>query len=79
MNTRNGRMWLVQFGNDGHRIIDDLNFKDLVTLDKEVNDRFTLYSTQNIYTFLLLDQFDGKIWQVQWGFDAKERIIVPIE
>jgi hypothetical protein len=40
---------------------------------------FTLYPTQNIYTFILLDQLEGKIWQVQWSTDIKTRAIIPIE
>jgi hypothetical protein len=42
-----------------------LNIIPLVSKEKEVNDRFTLYSTQNIYTFILLNQIKDKTWQVQ--------------
>jgi hypothetical protein len=35
--------------------------------------RFTLQETQNIFTFLLLDQDDGRVWQVQWSNDADKR------
>jgi hypothetical protein len=38
--------------------------------------RFTLYPTPNIYTFILLDQDTGSIWQVQWGETA---LSIPIE
>ena len=40
--------------------------------------RFELYSTQNIYNFILLDRIDGKVWQVQWPFDEENRAVVPI-
>ncbi len=80
LNTRNGRMKQVQFGmEDDRRLIANLNSESLVTSDKEVNDRFTLYPTQNIYTFILLDQFDGRAWQVQWSIDPENRGITPIE
>ena len=80
LNTRNGRMKHVQFGmEDDRRLIANLNSESLVTSDKEVNDRFTLYPTQNIYTFILLDQFDGRAWQVQWSIDPENRGITPIE
>lgn len=36
------------------------------TIENEVNDRFTLYPTKSIYTFILLDQLDGRTWQVQY-------------
>jgi hypothetical protein len=80
LNTRNGEIWQVQFDMKGdNRLVVDLNFIPLVAKEDEVNDRFTLYPTQNIYTFILLDQFSGKIWQVQWSTQATSRIIVPIE
>ena len=34
---------------------------------KEPVDRFDLVSTENIYTFLLLDKIGGTVWQIQWG------------
>src|SRR6056297_1466175 len=65
LNTRNGKMSQVQFDVQGdNRLETFLNIKPLVTKEKEVNGRFTLYSTENIYTFILLDQIDGKTWQV---------------
>jgi len=40
------------------------------------NGRFTLYSTQNMYTFLLLDREDSRIWQLQWSVKPENRGIV---
>lgn len=34
--------------------------------------RFTLYPTQNRYNFILLDQTDGRTWQVQWSTKPEE-------
>jgi hypothetical protein len=80
LNTRNGQMWQVQFDVAGdNRLETNLNLAPLVSKEKEVNGRFMLYSTQNIYTFILLDQLDGKMWQVQWSIEFKERLIIPIE
>lgn len=80
LNTRNGQMWQVQFDIEGeNRFETFLNFLPLVSKEKEVNGRFTLYSTQNIFTFILLDQLDGKVWQVQWSQEAMNRLIIPIE
>ena len=65
LDTRNGRMWQVQYHTDEKlRFESNLNILSLVPTDKEENGRFTLYATQNIYSFLLLDQIDGKTWQV---------------
>jgi hypothetical protein len=80
LNTRNGQMWQVQFDVQGNnRFVTNLNEVSLVMKGKEADDRFTLYHTQNMWTFVLLDQLDGRVWQVQWSTKAKERLIVPIE
>jgi hypothetical protein len=79
LNTRTGQMWQVQFDVQGdNRYEVYLSLESLVTLDNEANDRFTLYPTQNIYTFILLDQHDGRTWQVQWSPEAKNRAVIPI-
>lgn len=73
-------MWQVQFDvKENNRFVTDLSAEHLVPIEKEVNNRFTLHSTQNVYTFILLDQIDGKTWQVQWSMDAEKRGIIPIE
>lgn len=80
LNTRNGQMWQVQYDVQAdNRGVTFLNLLPLVPKEKEVDGRFTLYSTENIYTFILLDQLEGKTWQVQWSTDAMNRGIIPIE
>ena len=80
LDTRNGLMWQVQYSlNSEGRMVTSLNLDPLISLDKEVKDRFTLYPTQNMYNFILLDQISGKTWQVQWSIDYINRHITPIE
>ena len=80
LNTRNGKMWQVHFSVQDNRNTGELvlNSLPLVDKEKEVNGRFTLYPTENMYNFLLLDQIDGLVFQVQWSMDAKKRGIVSI-
>lgn len=79
LDTRNGKMWQVQFDVNGdNRGETLLNILPLVSKEKEVNGRFTLYSTQNIYNFLLLDQIDGHAFQVQWSMKEENRFVIPI-
>jgi hypothetical protein len=78
LDTRNGKMWQVHFSieddeNTGELV---LNSNPLVLKDEEVNGRFILYPTENMYNFLLLDQINGLVVQVQWSLDAKKRGIV---
>ncbi len=80
LNSRNGQMWQVQYDIEGsNRFETYLNLLFLVDKEKEVNGRFTLYPTQNTWTFILLDQHDGKMWQVQWSFEPENRGIIPID
>jgi len=80
LNTRNGQMWQVQYDINGdNRGEFYLNVLPLVSKEKEINGRFTLYPTQNIYNFILLDQIDGKMWQTQWSTTLENRGIIPIK
>ncbi len=80
LDTRNGLMWQVQYSlNSENRMVTYLNLDRLASLNEEVKDRFTLYPTQNMYNFILLDQVNGKTWQVQWSTDYANRGISPIE
>jgi hypothetical protein len=78
LDTRNGKMWQVQWstGDDTFQI--PLSLTSLVTSEEEKKGRFFLYPTINIYNFILLDQIDGRVWQVQWNPEAKNRLVVPI-
>jgi hypothetical protein len=79
LNTRNGQMWQVQYDVQGdNRGEVSLSSISLASKANETNSRFTLYPTQNMWTFILLDQINGQMWQVQWSMDAEKRGIVPI-
>lgn len=80
LDTRNGKIWQVQYSiNDNYRGEVKLNDKALISSDIEENGRFTLYPTKNMYNFILLDQTDGKMWQVQWSIEEDNRVIIPVE
>jgi len=77
LDTRAGRIWQVQWGDEDYRFTVPINTKALVSGGKP--GRFTLHSTGNIYTFILVDQEIGDAWQVQWHTEADGRFIVPID
>lgn len=78
LNTRNGQMWQVQWGIESKdRFENTLSDITLVNKDEEKDGRFFLYPTTNLYNFILLDQVDGRTWQVQWGRQG-ERMIFRI-
>ena len=78
LDTRNGRIWQVQWSTDVNRFESYLNLASLTTEEEEMKGRFMLYPTQNMWTFILLDQIDGRTWQVQWNTDYESRGILPI-
>ncbi len=79
LNTRNGQMWQVQWGTEEkYRFQTTLSSISLVNKDEEKNGRFFLYPTVNNYNFILLDQIDGRAWQVQWSLEEKDRMLIRI-
>ena len=80
LNTSNGTMKLVQFSTSSTRDImqADLSDIELATGTEAKNGRFYLYPTDNFYTFLLLDQIDGRVWQIQWSTNPEDRGIFRI-
>lgn len=80
LDTMSGKIWQVQYSiNEGYRGEVELNDKALVNGDDAENGRFTLYPTKNMYNFILLDQINGKMWQVQWSIDEENRMIIPMQ
>ena len=80
LDTSDGRIWQLQFDIEGdNRFTEVLSDEFLIESEEEMfAGRFTLYPTTNIYTFILLDQIDGRTWQVQWSQEPKERLVIPI-
>lgn len=71
-------MWQVQWNMESNKRFEaTLSDISRINGDEEKNGRFFLYPTTNIYTFILLDQINGKTWQVQWGKEG-ERLVLPI-
>jgi hypothetical protein len=79
LDTATGKMWQLQFDVQGdNRGTVVLNSQDLTNAKETDPGRFTLYSTSNMYTFILVDQIDGRTWQVQWSTERGNRFVIPI-
>lgn len=78
LDTATGRAWQVQYAvgdNSAARL--HINEHSLLPDNViEKNGRFTLYPTQNMYNFLLLDREDSRIWQLQWSIEPEFRGIM---
>jgi hypothetical protein len=83
LDSRDGRLWQVSYGaadkpdpnSKSIRCKLPINADPLVeTKDASVG-RFTLYPTYNMWTFVLLDQFDGRTWQCQFNPEDDKRFL----
>ena len=78
LDTARGIVSMVQYSMETkNRLEAPINLYPLATGSDAIPGRFNLYATQNMWTFILLDEVDGRTWQVQWSTDGKEGI-VPI-
>ena len=81
LDTRTGRVWQVAFTvkKDGVRGKLPINTKILANEKNTSNGRFTLYPTDNMWTFILVDQENGNLWQCQFTLDSDTfRGLLPI-
>ena len=78
LDTRTGQVWQVQWSAEpDNRFVESITSKVLAA--GKAPGRFTLYPSSNIFTFILLDQEDGRQWQIQWALEVEKRLILAIE
>lgn len=73
LDTRNGIINHVQYSTEGYSMQYPLNDVPLAEGADAVPGRFFLYPSKNTYNFILLDQIDGRVWQVQWSIEEEDR------
>jgi hypothetical protein len=80
LNTRNGKIWQVHYSitKDGYEGTLSINSYSLVLPEEEINGRFNIYPTENMFNFILLDQVNGNTYKVQWHNDNDKRFITRI-
>lgn len=77
LDTRTGQIWQLQWNTEpAKRLVEAVNLKPLA--DGKKTGRFTLYPSFNIFNFILLDQEDGRQWEVQWNTDPEKRFVEAI-
>jgi len=78
LDTQTGRLWQIQFtvDKDSDRVKLPINSNQLAPEGK--NGRFTLYPTNNMWNFILVDQDNGRIWQAQFSVGDASTDIFPI-
>lgn len=82
LDTRSGMLWEIQFSikkEYGYRYEKIISLQMFATGDDAIPGRFTIYQTNNYYNYILLDQIDGRCWQVQWDKqDSKNNFVERI-
>ena len=68
LNTKTGEV--IQVQNDGQTFL----VHGATTPLNDKPNRYELYKTKNMWTYILLDQFSGKLWQCQYSVDSVEYI-----
>ena len=71
LDSYTGRTWQLQYSVDGFYStgIFPIFDENLITSTKKLYSRFELYKTENIWNFILLDGYTGRIWQLQYTVD----------
>ena len=78
LDTSQGFVTMVQYSlEDEKRLEVPIRYQALASGVDAIPGRFNLYPTQNMWNFILLDEWDGRTWQVQWSINGNEAI-VPI-
>lgn len=83
LDSYTGKTWQVQFSVKGedYMFYTPINYFSLSypsTSDNWEN-RFQLFSTQNMWNFILLDSYTGRLWQVQYSSkDLDNLMCIPI-
>ena len=76
LDTCQGYVTMVQYSmEDKNRFEIPIKYYPLATGADAIPGRFNLYPTQNMWTFILLDEIDGRTWQVQWSTSGNEGIM----
>lgn len=68
LNTKTGEV--IQVQSDGQTF---MVHEETTPLNDKPN-RYVLYKTQNMWTYILLDKFSGKLWQCQYSVKGVEYI-----
>jgi hypothetical protein len=69
LNVKTGEVYQIQ--DDGQTFL----IHPSTTPDNEKSNRYALYKTKNMWTYILLDTFSGKLWQCQYSTKGTEYIL----
>lgn len=73
LDSYTGRTWQLQYSveNFENIVMIPIFDEDLIASSKKLSNRFKLYETQNMWNFILLDSYTGKLWQLQYTLNEE--------
>lgn len=83
LDSYTGKTWQVQYSINGtdYMFYKPINYKAYANPSAKNNwkNRFQLFPTQNIWNFIMLDSYTGRLWQVQFSTNNPENVMcIPI-
>ena len=73
LDTATGKISQVQYSIEGNQFQVTINDNDYSATNEIEIGRYELYPTDNMYNFLMLDQIDGAVYQMQWSTNPDNR------
>ena len=79
LDSATGLIWQVQYTvNDKDKRFKTVLNDIVLNNNEQVNGRWKLYPTQNMYQFLLVDVMFGNVIQIQWSTEENGRFIIGV-
>ena len=79
LDTFTGKNWQVQFSTKGtdYMFAAPINYwsKAYPSSSDRWQGRFKMFATQNMWTFIMLDSFTGRLWQVQYDTKSLDNLL----
>ena len=79
LDTFTGKNWQVQFSTKGtdYMFAAPINYwsKAYPSSTDRWQGRFKMFATQNMWTFIMLDSFTGRLWQVQYDTKSLDNLL----
>ncbi|NLC53789.1 MAG: hypothetical protein GX770_07475 [Firmicutes bacterium] len=77
LDSATGRIWQVNRSTSEYQgFIFAINSERLADSEENEIGRFALYPTKNMWNFILVDQTDGRLWEVQFSVEGVEYIFI---
>ncbi len=78
LDTRTGQLWQVQYTIDPKGIRTVVPISTEILADGDEDGRFSLTLTENMWTSILVDTQEGRLWQCQFDIHEDDRFCIRI-